>query len=87
MSLTPADRDETPRIEVRIYEDEVLVHTALFDSLSAAEAFAEEWGEQVPGARAEFEDLAHTHTLYEVVESDTAVFEEYERDVADETQE
>lgn len=79
MTPKPAEPDEFPRVEVRIYEDGELIHTALFDNLEPAEAFAEEWTERVPGARAEFEDVAHTHTLYEAVEDDTALPEDHPR--------
>lgn len=79
MVESETDPDEAPRVEVRIFEGGELVNTSHFGSMQAAEAFAEEWAEKVPGAHAEFEDLQRSHTLYELVEGDTALDEEYER--------
>jgi hypothetical protein len=68
MAEIPLDPDEAPKVEVKIFEEGQLVNTSTFSTLEAAEAFAEEWTDRVPGAHAEFEDLAHTHSLYEIVE-------------------
>ena len=79
MSRMPTDSDDTRRFEVRIYENGDLVATERFDGLEAAEAFADGWTERVLGAHADFEELSHTHDLYELVEQDTAQVEEYPR--------
>lgn len=77
--MASIDPDSEQRFEVRIHEGDELVHTAHFADLEEAEAFAEEWAERVPGARAEFEDLSHTPELSDVVEQDTAITEDYPR--------
>jgi hypothetical protein len=71
-----SDRERTPRIEVRIFENGEVVHVGRFDDLETAEAFADEWTERVLGARAEFEELSG-RSLDEIVEADTAIAEDY----------
>ncbi len=71
-----SDREGTPRIEVRIFENGEVVHVGLFDDLETAEAFADEWTERVPGARAELDELSGK-PLDEIVEADTSLPEDY----------
>lgn len=81
MSLTPADRDENLGFEVQVYEEGRLVQRSAFATLDEAEVFAEEWSDRVPGARVEIETSSHDHDTWELVEDDTAVAEDYPRDV------
>jgi hypothetical protein len=53
-----------------------MVHVGLFDDLETAEAFADEWTERVPGARAELDELSGK-PLDEIVEADTALADDY----------
>lgn len=76
MALTPSDRDEIPRVEVRIHEGDRLVHTEQFPDLETAEAFAEDWTEHTPGARVTFVDLAGADSLDELVEDESLLPEE-----------
>ncbi len=70
------DPDQSARIEVRIFENGKQVHVGSFDDLGTAEAFADEWTERVPGARAEFQELSG-QSLDETVATDTALTDDY----------
>lgn len=81
MSLIPQERDENLIFEVTIHNGGQVAETASFETLQEAEMFAENWGEQVPGARYEIEDRSHDHTAWEAVATDTALDSDFPPDI------
>jgi hypothetical protein len=73
----PTFSDDEHYVEVSVYEDGELVHMARFDDLDTAEAFADEWTDRVPGARADLEELGSGSPLTEIVQQETPLADEY----------
>lgn len=77
MSMTP---EELGQFIVSISTEGAVIETARFDSLEDAERFLEQRTDETPGVTGVIEDESIDHAAAELVELDTAVPEDHERE-------
>lgn len=65
------ERDETPTIEVRIFQHGKLVHTELCESEEQASLVVDEWAE-LDGVDCEVDDLSVKHDPGDILEPEPA---------------
>ncbi|NNK91868.1 MAG: hypothetical protein HKO87_05495 [Acidimicrobiia bacterium] len=76
----PTTPEELGRFIVSISSEGAVVETVRFDNLEDAERFLEQRTDEAPGVTGVIDDDSIDHTAAELVELDTALTEDHDRD-------